>query len=31
MWVGSVQKSNLTQDGQPVPPPQVRKDEQYIP
>jgi len=29
MWVGSVQKSNLTQDGQPVPPPQVRKNEQY--
>ena len=29
MWVGSAQKSNLTQDGQPVPPPQVRKNEQY--
>ena len=29
MWVGSAQKSNLTQDGEPVPPPQVRKNEQY--
>ena len=29
MWVGSVQKSNLAQDDQPVPPPQVRKDAQY--
>ena len=29
MWIGTVQKSNLTQDGQPVPPPQVRKNEQY--
>ena len=29
MWVGSVQRSNLTQNGEPVPPPQVRKNEQY--
>ena len=30
MWIGSAQKSNLlSQTGQPVPPPQVRKGEQY--
>ena len=30
IWIGSAQKSNLlSQTGQPVPPPQVRKGEQY--
>jgi hypothetical protein len=30
MWVGSVQKSNLTQNNQQVPPPQVRRNEKYF-